>query len=47
MFIDKIHGMKMDDVIKKHGYSRRCAYNHVQNGRKKFIKYLEERDVLL
>lgn len=47
MFIDKINGMKMDDIMKKHGYSKRTAYTHVQHGRDKFIKYLERKDVLL
>ena len=47
MFIDKINGMKMDDIMKKHGYSKRTAYTHVQHGRYKFIKYLERKDVLL
>ena len=47
MFIDKLNGMKMDDIMKKYGYSKRTAYTHVQNGREKFIKYLERKDVLL
>lgn len=47
MFIDKLNGMKMDDIMKKYGYSKRTAYTHVQHGREKFIKYLERKDVLL
>lgn len=47
MFIDRIDGMKMDDIMKKYGYSKRSAYAHVKNGRQKFINYLERKDVLL
>ena len=47
MFIDKINGMKVDDILIKYGYSKRTAYTHISSGRDKFIKYLEERDVLL
>ena len=47
MFIDKINGMKVDDILIKYNYSKRTAYNHINRGRDKFIKYLEERDVLL
>ena len=47
MFIDKINGMKVDDILIKYGYSKRTAYTHISRGRDKFIKYLEERDVLL
>ena len=47
MFIDKINGMKVDDILIKYNYSKRTAYTHIEKGKKKFIKYLEERDVLL
>ena len=47
MFIDKINGMKVDDILIKYDYSKRTAYTHINRGRDKFIKYLEERDVLL
>ena len=47
MFIDKINGMKVDDILNKYNYSKRTAYTHISRGRDKFIKYLEERDVLL
>ena len=47
MFIDKINGMKVDDILIKYNYSKRTAYSHITRGRDKFIKYLEERDVLL
>lgn len=47
MFIDKVNGMKVDDILTKHNYSKRTAYTHISRGREKFIKYLEERDVLL
>ena len=47
MFIDKINGMKVDDILIKYNYSKRTAYTHLSRGREKFIKYLEERDVLL
>ena len=47
MFIDKINGMKVDDILTKYNYSKRTAYSHITRGREKFIKYLEERDVLL
>ena len=47
MFIDKINGMKVDDILIKYSYSKRTAYTHISRGRDKFIKYLEERDVLL
>lgn len=47
MFIDKINGMKVDDILIKYEYSKRTAYTHINRGRDKFIKYLEERDVLL
>ena len=47
MFIDKINGMKVDDILIKYNYSTRSAYTHISRGRDKFIKYLEERDVLL
>lgn len=47
MFIDKINGMKVEDMLIKYDYSKRTAYTHISRGRDKFIKYLEERDVLL
>ena len=47
MFIDKINGMKVDDILIKYNYSKRTAYIHISRGKEKFIKYLEERDVLL
>ena len=47
MFIDKINGMKGDDIEKKYNYSKRTAYIHINRGKTKFIKYLEEKDVLL
>lgn len=47
MFIDKINGMKVNDIQTKYNYSMRSAYIHISRGRAKFIKYLEEKDVLL
>ena len=47
MFIDKINGMTVLQIEKKYQYSKRTAYTHIEKGRNKFIKYLEERDVLL
>ena len=47
MFIDKINGMKVDDIMIKYGYSKRSTYTHIQCGREKFIHYLERKDVLL
>ena len=47
MFIDKVNGMKVDDIEKKYNYSKRTAYTHIQRGREKFIHYLERKDVLL
>ena len=47
MFIDKLNGMKIDDILIKYKYSKRTAYIHISRGRDKFIKYLDERDVLL
>ena len=47
MFIDKINGMKVDDILIKYKYSRRTAYTHIKHGQEKFIKYLEGKDVLL
>ena len=47
MFIDKINGMKVDDILIKYNYSKRTAYIHISRGRDKFIKYLEEKDALL
>ena len=31
----------------KYNYSKRTAYTHISRGRDKFIKFLEEKDVLL
>ena len=42
MFIDKINGMKVDDIMVKYAYSKRPAYTHISHGQDKFIKYLEE-----
>ena len=47
MFIDKINGMKIDNILIKYNYSKRTAYTHIERGRDKFIKYLERKDVLL
>ena len=47
MFIDKINGIKVDIIQAKYDYSKRSTYVHISRGRDKFIKYLEERDVLL
>ena len=47
MFIDKINGMKVDDIQAKYNYSKRTAYTHIKHGQEKFIKYLEGKDVLL
>ena len=47
MFIDKINGMKIDDIQAKYNYSKRTTYIHINRGKEKFIKYLEEKDVLL
>ena len=47
MFIDKINGTKIDDIQEKYNYSKRTTYTHIEHGRKKFIEYLEEKDVLL
>ena len=47
MFIDKLNGMKVDDIQVKYNYSKRTAYIHIEHGRDKFIKYLERKDVLL
>lgn len=47
MFIDKINGMKVQDIQSKYNYSKRSAYVHISHGRDKFIDYLERRDVLL
>ena len=47
MFIDKINGMKVEDILIKYNYSKRTAYTHIKRGQEKFIKYLERKDVLL
>ena len=47
MFIDKINGMKVDDIQLKYNLSKRTTYSHINRGRDKFIDYLERKDVLL
>ena len=47
MFIDKINGMKIDNILIKYNYSTRSAYTHIKRGQEKFIHYLEKKDVLL
>ena len=47
MFIDKINGMKIEDIQANYDYSIRSTYMHIKRGREKFIKYLEGKDVLL
>ena len=47
MFIDKINGMKVDDIQFKYNLSKRTTYTHINHGRDKFIAYLERKDVLL
>ena len=47
MFIDKINGMKAEDIQAKYNYSKRTVYTHIKKGQEKFIHYLEEKDVLL
>ena len=47
MFIDKVNGMKVDDIQANYNHSKRSTYIHISRGRAKFIKYLEEKDVLL
>ena len=47
MFIDKINGMKVEDILIKYNYSKRTAYTHIKRGQQKFIEYLERKDVLL
>ena len=47
MFIDKINGMKVEDIQAKYNYSRRTIYTHIKKGQEKFNHYLEEKDVLL
>ena len=47
MFIDKINGMKVQDIQVKYNYSTRSTYTHIKHGQEKFITYLERRDVLL
>ena len=47
MFIDKINGTKIDIIQSNYDYSTRSTYVHISRGRDKFIKYLEEKDVLL
>ena len=47
MFIDKLNGMKVDDIQVKYNYSKRTAYIHISRGKDKFIIFLERKDVLL
>ena len=47
MFIDKVNGMKVEDIQANYNYSKRTTYIHINRGKEKFIKYLEEKDVLL
>ena len=47
MFVDKVNGMKVDDILIKYNYSKRTAYTHIKHGQEKFIKYLDRKDVLL
>ena len=47
MFIDKINGMKIEDIQANYNYSKRTVYTHIKKGQEKFINYLEEKDVLL
>ena len=47
MFIDKINGMKVEDIQANYNYSKRTAYTHIKKGQEKFIHYLEKKDVLL
>ena len=47
MFIDKINGMKVDDIQIKYNYSKRTVYTHINKGKQKFIQYLERKDTLL
>ena len=47
MYIDKIMGMKVEDIQIKYNYSKRTAYTRIKHGQQKFIHYLEKKDVLL
>ena len=47
MFIDKINGMKVEDIQANYNYSKRTVYTHIKKGQEKFINYLEKKDVLL
>ena len=47
MFIDKINGMKVEDIQANYNYSKRTVYTHIKKGQEKFIHYLEKKDVLL
>ena len=42
-----MNGMKVDDIQANYNYSKRTTYIHINRGKEKFIKYLEEKDVLL
>ena len=47
MFTDKVNGMKVEDIQANYNYSKRTVYTHINRGKEKFIKYLEEKDALL
>ena len=47
MFVDRLNGMKVEDIQANYNYSKRTAYTHINRGKEKFIKYLEEKDVFL
>ena len=47
MFVDKVNGMKIEDIQANYNYSKRTTYTHINRGKEKFIHYLEEKDVLL
>ena len=40
-------GNRFEEILLKYNYSKRTAYTHISRGRDKFIKFLEEKDVLL
>ena len=46
-FIDKLNGIKVEQLIFKYGYAKRTMYKHLDKGKQEFIKYLEEKDVWL
>lgn len=47
MFIDKVNGVSIDDIMNKYHKAKRTAYKHIEIGKKEFLKYLEEKDVWL